>query len=218
MARLPSRSATRIGLQRAALADLQPGWLSDLDAALVEKAKLSVVGRSFLSRRLAAAGTLLFTELTLDADEAQALQQDAWLLTPLAGADELLLDIGAQALAASLRAIVVREDVLRVRRVLGESRYRELLARQTQPQPAMSLALDSDEALADSLRQRGVHEIGRYAAQHLPRALAERVQLAFDRSAAGDASPASLPPDAVRARLMTHRRHVAAGMLTGAAA
>ena len=219
--RLPSRSATRIGLQRAALADLQPGWvpeLSGLDATLVEKARLSVVGRMFLSRQLVASGSVLFAGLLLSGDEAEALQQDAWLLTPLANADELFFDLGAQALAAGLRAIVARDDVLRVRRVLGESRYRELLARQTPVQSATSLSLDSDESLADSLRKRGAHEIERYAATHLPPALFERVRLAFDRSWIDDALPALLPMEAVRTRLMAHRRNaIASGLAAGSA-
>ncbi len=216
---MSSRSATRIGLQRLTLADLHAAWLPALDAALLLRAKRSALGRTMLCRQLAAAGYELFRGLLLDRSDAETLQQNPWLAVPLAQADDLLCELGAMALTPALRAVVMRDEVLRLRRVLGELRYREVLVRSvlTRPVPVEALDCSSDETLASQLRRRGAHEIDRYAQSALPAMLAGRVRLALDPAALSD-EDAYLSADTVHSCLLSFGRHRARQSPFGVAA
>lgn len=212
-------AATRISLQRAALADLHPHWLTDIDAPLLLRARASLSGRRYLSRRLATDWNL-FRALPASAEEAAALNQRPWLLTPIADAIEPLHDLAAMSLAPQLRAVVGRDDVLRLHRVLGERRYRDMLTRNAGPVSTergdwQPLQFDSDEALSSRLQRQGSAEILGYAVAQLPPLLVERLRLAFPPEwQASDA--ARLPAVEVQTRLSQPRLQSAAA--TGAAA
>ena len=189
-------------LQRAALNDLHPHWLPQLEATLIERARGSALGRRELSQRLADAGIALFARVAADADELEVLARLPWLLQPLHEQQALLLDLGSSACSAALRAIVARDEVLRLRRVLGEPRYRQLLTQAARPRGTRlpAEAVDSDEALQAHLCVAGASALSK----HLPTPIAERVKLAFG-PASIDLIAADLPPDEIEQQLSAHR-------------
>jgi hypothetical protein len=163
-------------LRAIALEQADPAWFEEFPANLVLRMRGSVLGSRLLARALAERpAAVLFAEPVWPMP-AQA----GWLLWPRAALDELALDLAALALSASIRATVRRDAVLRLRRVLGETRYTAAL---NEPSggvgPAgFQTALAADKTLHRYLAVQGHAELVAYAGTLHP-ACADRVRLSF---------------------------------------
>ena len=178
-------------LQTAALDDTHPSWFPGIDENLLERARASPLGRRWLASRLAEEGApILFSNpRPPDSAAAAALAEHGWLLPRLGAAAELCFELGVYGLAPALRASISREVVARVRRVVGDARYQQVLRMPSRTAPstvnaATSLKLpDDDLALRERLMAQGVTELVALAASSHA-ALAERVRVAFGREIA----------------------------------
>lgn len=112
------------GWQNRALAQAHIGWLAPLDAALVDAARASPIGRRMLARRLSAAAPALFGRPPTVSAENMPASGAAYAEPP---DEETLLELGARALSPWWRTLVARESVQHLRGALGASRYQRLL-------------------------------------------------------------------------------------------
>lgn len=169
-------------LQRAALDGAHAAWFDGLQPSLVEEARRSAAGRRLLARSLAvSAAPVLFG--SVPAVLPQVLRNGRWMLLPGATLETLALDIGAFAFAPAIRTRVDRNDVLRLRRVLGARRYTEALARHTAATDradaadgALDAVIGCDDRLLDAVRRRGLAEWIAFVAASHPVAV-ERLRL-----------------------------------------
>jgi hypothetical protein len=182
-------------LQRVALDDAHASWLPGAPRAalpdLLAQARRSPLGRRWIAQQLVRAAPQLLGRPAPAApiDEAQLAAAD-WLLRPLNAAvlplSELLLELGAMALAAELRAVVARRGFACLRAVLGEARHERALREGPQAAAAVvrpaefNRALDSQLRLRSLVRNQGIAELEACAATvHV--AACERVRLACER-------------------------------------
>jgi hypothetical protein len=169
-------------LQRVALDGAHPAWFGLPDEALLARARGSAAGRRLLARSLAAeVAPQLFG--TLPISPPASLSGQGWLSWPTAALEELAFDLGTLAFAPAIRERIERNDVLRLRRVLGMRRYADALrpaAGRNEDTPAIRAALDlalaDDDVLAAALRRRGWNEWTRFAQARHP-VLVERLRL-----------------------------------------
>ena len=163
-------------LRDVALQQADPAWFEGLPANLVLRMRGSALGLRLLARALAERpAAVLFAEPVWPMP-AQA----NWLFWPRAALDELALDLAALALSASIRATVRRDAVLRLRRVLGETRYTAAL---NEPSggvgPAgFQTALAADKTLQRYLAAQGQAELVAYAGVLHP-ACVDRIRLTY---------------------------------------
>jgi hypothetical protein len=169
-------------LRGVALDGTDAGWFPSLAPIVVDRARRSKLGRRLLARRLATSGApILFG--TLPRTTPQPIAVSAWTTWPAERIRDIALDLGALALAPALRSVVGRDDVLRIRGVLGEERYALALASAAlappgdeRPHTLLARSLGSDEAFDAAVRQRGFGELIAFAHAVHP-ACAERVLL-----------------------------------------
>lgn len=161
---------TWASLRSRALDETDAAWFGAVAPILVDRARQSRLGRRMLARRLAANGApLLFG--TMPRSTPQAIAVSTWAGWPVEKLRAIALDLGAIALAPALRSLVRRETVLRIRRVLGESRYGLALADGGERQAAVAArvrstvttALERDEDLDQLVRKRGFGEFLAFA-------------------------------------------------------
>jgi len=103
--------------QAQALDHLHPGWLAPLDAALIDAARVTPLGRRWLASRLVARAPGLFGAPARPSARRMPALPDV----------ELLLEAGAVALRPLWRAQISRQAVGALHEVLGEHRYERLL-------------------------------------------------------------------------------------------
>jgi hypothetical protein len=161
-------------LRAVALQQADPAWFEGLPTNLVIRLRTSALGSRLLARALAEGpASALFAEPVWPMPE-----QADWLFWPCAALDELAFDLAALALSAPIRATVKRDAVLRLRRVLGETRYAAAL---NEPSggvgPAgFQTALAADKTLQRYLAAQGQAELVAYAGVLHP-ACADRMRL-----------------------------------------
>ncbi len=148
-------------LQRQALDGAHAAWFDDLPPQLLDAARDDAAGRRLLARRLAGIAPQLFAGFP--AVLPAALAANARLRTSRHSLDEQALDLGALAFAPMLRLMIARDEVVRLRRVLGAARYaRTLAAADRGPAPPASAAAALAEACgADETLHRLFLEQGR---------------------------------------------------------
>lgn len=177
-----------LALQRETTERVHRSWFPSLPADLVVHARKSSLGRRWLANRLAQVSPLLFGILPYETEAlpARNLRNAAWLRTCLRDVLECALDLGSLTLAVTVRTMVTRSEVVRLRAVLGVERYERLLSTPTPDfptEPAAAVAGAKADChgddLLERLLQRGARELAAYATMLHP-ALGESVRLSFE--------------------------------------
>lgn len=179
-----------LALQHETTERVHSSWFPAVSADLVVRARQSSLGRRWLANRLAMVSPLLFgIPYETQALPARSLRDAEWLRTCLREVSECALDVGSLTLAVTVRTMVTRSEVVRLRAVLGTERYERLLSAATAisagSQSAAFGAVTRSEAdwrgndLLEHLLQRGAREMAAYASMLHP-ALGESVRLSFE--------------------------------------
>jgi hypothetical protein len=178
-------------LQRETTERVHSSWFPGLPSDLVIHARKSTLGRRWLANRLAPVSPLLFGILPYETEAlpGRNLRNAEWLRTCLRDVSECALDVGSLTLAVTVRTMVTRSEVMRLRAVLGVERYERLLSVPTSTPPfepsgpqGVGARAEADcrgDDLPERLLQRGAHELAAYAATLHP-ALGESVRLSFE--------------------------------------
>lgn len=193
----------------------------DVPPALVERARLSPLGRRMLALRVERSAPGLFDLAA--ANEAGWIEDNPVALFSGERLRGAALDLGALAFSPALRARVDRSEVLRLREAIGAARMSFALGtdpwRGAVPDDVRHCALaglarvlDNPDAISELLRQRGRVELFTYAANRHP-LLAERIKLAFPATAAGERRDAWLPTKTVERYLVAARESAAGAHL-----
>lgn len=175
-------------LVNAALTDVHGSWLPELDLALLQKARASALGRRWLAANLSSV-ELFSQPPALLGIEATSLLESSWWQYSLSLCSQPLLEIGAFAFIPSIRAAVLRAQVMQWRRVLGRDTYLALLKNSdalfqqhmipVACQPENNIVAD-DAVLTEKIRKTACFELLSYAGAIHP-LLRLRVALAFPK-------------------------------------
>ncbi len=191
----------------------------DMPAALVERARISLIGRRMLALRIERSAPEMF-DLSA-ANEAEWISRNPVALFSGERLRGAALDLGALAFSPALRSRVDRSEVLRLREAIGAARVSFALG--TDPwsgavpddvrhcaMAGIGRVIDNAAAITELLRQRGRVELFTWAANRHP-LLAERIKLAFPVASAGERRDAWLPARTVE-RYLDAARESAAGV------
>src|SRR5581483_5065893 len=127
-----------LALQQETTERVHPSWFPGIDTDLIVHARRLSTGRRWLANRLAQVSPLLFgMPQETETMPARKLREAQWLRTCLHDALECALDLGSLTLASTLRTLVTRSEVMRLRTVVGAERYERLLSA---PPAALSLS------------------------------------------------------------------------------
>jgi hypothetical protein len=200
-------------LQSQTIERVHPSWLPDISPELSWGARGSPAGRRWLANRLSQVSSSLFS-LPVDSDPAAelALHPTRWFMILLKNPLECALDLGSLALAASVRRVITRVGVSRLRAVLGEPRYERVLSAPTPPAAGASCVHSiADPALVSGditqqLTRCGAHELAGYAT-YLHPALADSVKLSFECNWWDIVPPPLLAPSVAEACLRVRASH-----------
>jgi hypothetical protein len=204
-----------LALQRETTERVHPSWFPGLPAELIVHARKSPPGRRWLANRLARVSPLLFgIPHETEAVPARNLRNAEWLRICLHDVLECALDLGSLTLAVTVRTMVTRSEVMRLRAVLGVERYERLLfappstSSASAPAAFRAGAHGTAECRGDDLAERllrcGAHELAAYAATLHP-ALCESVRLSLECNWWDVEGMASLTPAAVESCLRLRR-------------
>ena len=207
-----------LALQRETTGRVHPSWFPDLPADLIVHARKSPLGRRWLANRLARVSPLLFgIPHETESIPARNLRNTEWLRTCLHDVVECALDLGSLTLAVTVRTMVTRSEVIRLRAVLGAERYERLLfaapstASVGTPARFRAGAHGTTDYRGDDLAERllrsGAHELAAYAATLHP-ALCESVRLSLECNWWDIEDTASLTPAAVESCLRLRSEHL----------
>lgn len=216
----PHEQQLWLDLQRETLSRVHASWLPSIPPPLVAVARQRAIGRRWLATPLAAASPILFGRPTLsDARSAARLVRASWLLPLLQASLDCALDLGSIVFGPTVRRIVKRSAVVKLRAVLGE-RYLQILRAQAGPaegDPAEPL--NDEDHLIERLTRCGVAELIAYADRLHP-AWGEGFKLTFEREwfRGKPASPPQLLPDIVEAALRSRAQPAPAAGAPPAAA
>jgi hypothetical protein len=176
-----------LALERAALVDVHPSWLPDIEQELVCAARDSLPGQRWLAKHLTAQSVLFRYPPAALGDDG-LLQAQPWLFQRFGAWPQVMLELGAMVCADTIRAIVSREQVLQLRRVLGGTIYERVLQYSKQDGLDRALLRDrvipfwplADEALQDRFQRLAAVEIC-HQAQQVHAIAGERMRMAFPR-------------------------------------
>jgi hypothetical protein len=172
---------------RAALDGLHPARCAALPAPLLERARMSALGRRYLARAALRTQPRVFAP---DQERwAMWVEEEPWLHWPQAELDAFTRVLGAIALGPAVRVTVERSEVLFLREALGLEHWRRAQGADPWRGPAPEAVRNMGRALiqrcerdAGALREaayeRGKIEFLGHAGRHDPR-LAERLALAY---------------------------------------
>jgi hypothetical protein len=196
---------TLFELQGQTIDRIHPSWLPEIAPELGSAARVSPQGRRWLANRLSEVSPPLFSLPAASSPTALALHQARWFMTLLQNPLECALDLGSLALAASVRTVITRAGVSKLRTVLGPTRYSRVLSGPGEATNAAATAgsVSAPEDLSERLIRCGAHELAAYAAFLHP-ALAASVRLSFECNW-WDTLPAPLLTPAVAAACLKLR-------------
>jgi hypothetical protein len=165
-------------LQNQVIERVHVSWLPQIAPELCLCARRTVTGRRWLANELSGSRSPLFG---LPAESgpgcAHDLHRSQWLAVLLRDPLECALDLGSLALATTVRTVVTRPLVSRLRAVLGGERYERAL--RAPGLDATEEVSDTSGDIIDSLTRRGAHELAAYSASVHP-ALGESVKFCFE--------------------------------------
>lgn len=215
----PQALQTWFDLQSATLRRVHASWFGPGAAELIALARTRPLGRRFLANRLGREQPLLF-ELPQDTSDLamQVLRKAEWVLPIMEDAEGCALDLGSLALAPTLRTIVARSAVMKLRQVLGTERYEKMLAAAAVASGANSdhVLTEADEGIVESVLRCGAWELEGFAASLHP-LWAESVRLSFEREWWQGERTYSLRGDAIEATLRLRLQQIQQAPVTPAA-
>lgn len=206
---LPEDPKAWFDVQSETLRRIHPSWLPSVPAELIAQARRRPLGRRWLANRLCEVSPFLFgLPMDLGPEAVAELRAAAWLGALLDEPLECALDLGSLAMSATIRTLVNRDAVMKLRTALGAERYARVLASaaaapESPPEPAGAVEVERD--IADRLVRRGAGELAGYA-EVLHPAWGESVRLTFERDWWTDMPAATLDPIGVQAWLRSRER------------
>jgi hypothetical protein len=198
---LPEDAKIWFDVQLQTLQRVHPSWLPGIPVELQTQARKVSLGRRWLANRLSTVSPVLFgLPSELGPDAVAELRAASWLAPVVAEPIERALDLGSLAMAATVRTLVNRSDVVRLRAALGAERYTRALTAAVDPAPGI-VAFDSDnDDIVEQLIRCGATELAGYA-ECLHPAWGESVRLTFERGWWFDAPSHTLTPATAEACL-----------------
>ena len=190
---LPEDAQIWFSVQVETLKRVHSSWLPGVPIDLLTQARKLALGRRWLAKRLTVASPVLFgLPLELDSDEVAKLKAAAWLAPLVADPLECALELGSLAMAPTLRTLVNRPEVVKIRGALGPERYARVLSSPVAPtQPPAATAAAGELDLMERLIRCGAAEFAGLADSLHP-AWGESVRLTYERSWWFDAGAPSL--------------------------
>jgi hypothetical protein len=193
-----------LDLQRETLSRVHGSWLPSIPAELLAVARAQAIGRRCLAMPLATVSPILFGQpAPADSRSAARLLRAGWLLPLLRASLDCALDLGSIALGATVRRMVKRSAVVKLRDALGPERYGRILRAQAgAPATDPAAAVLDEDTLIERLTRSGVAELIGYATRLHP-AWGESFKLTFERTWCSSkvSPPQLLLPDIVEAAL-----------------
>lgn len=207
-------------LQSATLRRVHASWFAGVSPELIATARARSLGRRWLANQLSTAHPLLF-ELPHDigAEAMEGLRRAEWLMPLVEDAEQCALDLGAIALAPTLRTVVARSAVVKLRQVLGTERYERMLAAATKATGSKSddhVLTEADESIVESVLRCGAWELAEFA-ERLHPLWGESVRLSFEREWWQGDRARSLRQDEIQT-LLRERQQMLSAAAPGAAA
>jgi hypothetical protein len=206
---LPQDPKAWFDVQGETLRRVHSSWLPGIPVELVAQARRLSLGRRWLAKRLCIVSPVLFgLPEELGSDAAAGLHAGAWLAPRLREPLECALDLGSLAMAATVRTLVNRPEVVKLRAALGIERYARVLAApalpsQQAPEPARA---DHDTRdIVDRIVRCGAAELAGFADSLHP-AWGESVRLTFERGWWSDVPSPTLTAGAAEACLRAAER------------
>src|SRR5689334_4891573 len=121
---LPEDATLWFEVKVETLRRVHSSWLPGVPIELLTQARKLALGRRWLAKRLAPVSPVLFgLPAELDSDSVARLRAAAWIAPLAAEPLECALDLGSLAMAATIRTLVNRPEVVKIRGALGPERY-----------------------------------------------------------------------------------------------
>jgi hypothetical protein len=198
---LPKDAQLWFDIQVETLRRVHSSWLPGIAPELLVQARRLALGRRWLANRLATVSPVLFgLPSELGPEAITELRSASWLTPIVADAIESALDLGSLAMAATVRTLVNRSDVIKLRGVLGPKRYARALAAPVDNSQGLIAITGGNHDILDQLIRCGATELALYADSLHP-AWGESVRLTFERAWWLDPPTPSLTPAAAEACL-----------------
>jgi hypothetical protein len=198
---LPEDARVWFEVQVETLKRVHSSWLPGVPIDLLTQARKLALGRRWLAKRLCTVSPVLFgLQTELAAQAIAGLQAAAWLAPLVADPFECALDLGSLAMAATIRTLVNRPEVVKIRGALGAERYARVLAFPAPASPSAPAPAAGDLDMVDRLIRCGAAEFAAFADSLHP-AWGESVRLTYERAWWFDACAPSLTPAAAEACL-----------------
>jgi hypothetical protein len=198
---LPEDAKIWFDVQVQTLERVHSSWLPGIAPELLGQARQFALGRRWLANRLSTVSPVLFgLPADLGPEALEELRAAAWLAPLVAAPIERALDLGSLAMAATVRTLVNRAEVIKLRAALGAERYARVLAAPAADAPPVSAAAGGAHDIVEQLIRCGASELAGYADSLHP-AWGESVRLTFERDWWLDAAAPSLTPAAAEACL-----------------
>jgi len=206
----PQEQEMWLELQRETLTRVHASWVPGIPAELLAVARERALGRRWLAKPLAAVSpALLARPAPSDSRSAALLVRAGWLMPLLRVSLECALDLGSLVLGATVRRIVKRSAVVKLRTALGAERYNRILSSQGPVTSSSTAPLVDEDSLIERLTRGGAAELIAYADRLHP-AWGESFKLTFERAWFSSSSPPELLPDIVEAALRSRAKSSAA--------
>jgi hypothetical protein len=197
-------------LQSATLRRVHASWVGGgIPPDLIDAARRRSLGRRWLAQRICTRHPLLFELPARADDEAVAgVHRARWLEPVLQDSQRLALELGALALAPTLRTLVSRSAVVSLRQALGPVRYERMLATAaatpgTGRDDDLAASAESGGDIVERVTRCGAWELAEYA-EHLHPAWGESVRLTFERGWWRDVQARRFSDAAMDATLRAH--------------
>ena len=204
---LPADAQIWFDVQIETLKRVHSSWLPGVPIDLLTQARKLALGRRWLAKRLSTVSPVLFgLPMELDSDAVARLKAAAWLAPLVADPLQCALDLGSLAMAATLRTLVNRPEVVKIRGALGPERYARVLASPLAPAHPPAAAAVGAVDMVERLIRCGAAEFAGLADSLHP-AWGESVRLTYERSWWFDACSPSLSPTAAESVLRMGKLH-----------
>ena len=204
---LPADAQIWFDVQIETLKRVHSSWLPGVPIDLLTQARKLALGRRWLAKRLSTVSPVLFgLPVELDSDAVARLKAAAWLAPLVADPLQCALELGSLAMAATLRTLVNRPEVVKIRGALGPERYARVLASPLAPAKPPAAAAAGEADMVERLIRCGAAEFAGLA-DWLHPAWGESVRLTYERSWWFDACSPSLSPATAETCLRTGELH-----------
>jgi hypothetical protein len=198
---LPEDARLWFEVQAETLKRVHSSWLPGVPIELLTQARKLALGRRWLAKRLCTLSPVLFgLPAELDSAAISRLRAAAWLAPHVADPFECALDLGSLAMAGTIRTLVNRPEVVKIRGALGPERYARLLAFTGVPTQSAPAAAGAGMDMVERLVRCGAAEFAGFADSLHP-AWGESVRLTYERAWWFDVGAPSLTPAAAEACL-----------------